>query len=218
MAYSETRFVPARGADVRAVLAGAVASAVLLIPAYLLVNSADTEYEPLTSAYVKVETVTGHGSATHIGDGLYVTAAHVVKDVATVKINGVESAVLWANSTYDIALISGPSQANVVPLACYDAAVGEVGDAHGNPLQFTDISTTLTVAGEAGTLSNWKLAMPMDGTMAAGMSGGGWVINGFLAGVNVGVAMAPTPVGLPSFFGISVVVPSSVVCDLMGRV
>lgn len=217
MAYSETRFVPAHGADLRAVLAGAAFAAALLIPAYVAVHAPGANYAPLTSAHVKVETATGHGSATHIGDGLYVTAAHVVKDVDTVKINGVESAVLWANKSYDIALVSGPSQANIVPLACYDAAVGEVGIAHGNPLFFTDISTTLAVAGEARTLNTWKLAMPMDGTMAAGMSGGGWVINGFLAGVNVGVAMAPTPVGFPSFFGISIVVPSSVVCDLLGR-
>lgn len=218
MAYSETRFVPARGADLRAVIVGIAASAILLVPAYIATRGPSAELTPIASAHVKVETVTGHGSATHIGDGLYVTAAHVVNDVATVKINGVESAVLWANKTYDIALISGPSQADVVPLVCYDAVVGEVGIAHGNPLQFTDISTTLTVAGEARALNNWKLAMPMDGTMAGGMSGGGWVINGFLAGVNVGVALAPTPVGMSSYFGISIVVPSSVVCDLMGRV
>ena len=173
---------------------------------------------PLASAYAEVVLPTGHGSATHIGDGLYVTAAHVVGDNAVVQINGVASAVLWSNSTYDIALVAGPEQAASVPLWCGTAQVGDTGIAHGNPMDLEGISMSLTVAGSARTIGHWKVALPMDGSMGPGMSGGGWVVGGALAGVNVGAAMAPTTAGLPSYYGLSIVVPSSVVCDLMGRV
>ena len=81
---------------------------------------------------------------------------------------------------------------------------------------FDDITTSLTVAGSVRAIGDWKAAIPMDGTMGPGMSGGSFVIDGYVAGINVGVAMAPAS-GFPSFFGISIIVPSSVVCDLMGR-
>ena len=172
----------------------------------------------LASAHVLVQLEASHGSATHIGGGLYVTAAHVVGDNAEVQIRGAAAPVLWSNKDYDIALVAGPAEAASVPLWCGTAAVGEIGQAHGNPMSLEDIVTTLTVAGVPREIADWKLALPMDGAVGPGMSGGGWIVDGRLAGVNVGAAMAPTSAGLPSYYGVSVVVPSSVVCQLLGRV
>lgn len=172
---------------------------------------------PIASAHVKIVLPNGHGSATHIGDGLYVTAAHVVDGQTELTINGAPVQVMWANKEYDIALVRGSADAAFVPLACIIPQVGDQGVAHGNPMNFEDITTTLTVAGDVRTIGDWKSALPMDGTMAPGMSGGSWVMGGHVAGVNVGVSLAPAGAGFPSYYGISIIVPASVVCDLLGR-
>lgn len=226
--YQETKFAPgetfapngvryAKVSDSTGRFVGIIVALALLAIGYLMFSAnPGPSIPPLTSAHVNV-TITGggHGSATHIGDGLYVTAAHVTNN-GPMTINGAEIKVLWANTDYDIALLSGPDTAASVPLACYTPSVGDVGKAHGNPMSFTDITTSLTVAGEAREIGDWKVALPMDGTLGPGMSGGGFVIGGALAGVNVGAAFAPAG-AFPSYFGISIIVPSSVVCDLMGR-
>lgn len=195
----------------------------LLLPAALAVAALAVPFVPLRvepalpSAFVKVETATGHGSATHIGNGLYITAAHVVADSAEVKINGAKSPVLWANSTYDIALVSGPEHAASVPLACVVPDVGATGLLHGNPLFLDDVEVGASVAGTPRELQTWKVVVPIDGTLLPGMSGGGFIVGGALVGVNVG--LLSVQLGLStSATGIGVVVPASVVCDLMGRV
>ena len=197
-------------------LATAAALAIGVTATVLMVRQYTTLPVPLTSAHVKIETSRGHGSATHIGDGLYLTAAHVIGDGASIKISGHGATLLWANASYDIALVSGPEIAASVPLACYTPQLGEAGEAHGNPMELSDITTTARVAGSARTIGEWKLAIPVDGALGPGMSGGAFVIGGALVGVNVGSALAPTGRGA-SFFGLAVVVPGSVVCDLMGR-
>lgn len=171
---------------------------------------------PIASAFVRIDSDAGHGSATHIGDGLFVTAAHVLGD--GLSINGAPVEVLWSNEAYDVAVIRGQDQLSSVPLSCRALLVGDTGQPHGNPMDIADITTTLVVAGEAREIGPWKIAMPMDGSIGPGMSGGGFVIGGALVGVNVGLATAPASSFSTSFYGISIVVPSTVVCDLMGRV
>ncbi len=197
-------------------LCAAALMAVIAIGTLVYTAPTGPSIPPITSAHVKVETKLGHGSATHIGEGLYVTAAHVVGSNKTAQINGVEVEALWANDTYDIAVLSGPNQAASVPLACYTPTIGETGEAHGNPMAFNDITTRVVVAGAPATIGEWKVAVPVDGTVGPGMSGGAFVIGGALVGVNVGAALAPAG-SFPSYFGLSIIVPGSVVCDLLGR-
>lgn len=216
MTYSETRYVNDGRYLAANKVVGGMTAAVVLLGIYALFQPT-TLPPPLTSAHVKIVLPAGHGSATHIGDGLYITAAHVVDGQTELTINGAPVQVMWANKEYDIALVRGSADAAFVPLACITPQVGDQGIAHGNPMMFEDITTTLTVAGDVRTIGDWKSALPMDGTMAPGMSGGGGVMGGHVAGVNVGVALAPAGAGFPSYYGISIVVPASVVCDLLGR-
>jgi len=216
MVYSETRYV--RSSDVTGWFVGIVVALALMCIGYLVFSANPTPpTPPLTPAFVQIDIPDGHGSATHIGNGLYVTAAHVVEDHATVTINGVESAVLWSNAKYDIALVDGPDTADHVPLWCGTLSIGDTGIAHGNPTEFSNISMTGTVAGDVTKIGKWEKAIPVDVSMAPGMSGGGFIVGGVLAGVNVGVALTPTGPISSSLFGLSIVVPSQVVCDLMGR-
>ena len=84
----------------------------------------------------------GHGSGVHLGHGFILTAAHVVEDHSEMEVTDSDGhkqtgKVLWANKTYDVALIQVPD-ANLAasPLNC-SAAPPRVGDevvAIGNPL------------------------------------------------------------------------------------
>jgi len=216
----DTPFAPEkwdRGDTAKAVLVGAIVLGfgALAAPDFLAYYNAETQ--PLTSAHVIINVQEGRGSATHIGGGIYVTAAHVVAKQAEVQIGDQPGVVLWANAAYDIALLSGPDTAETVPLACVIPAVGDVGISYGNPLFLENIEATGRVAGAAQELMHWKLVVPVDGSVASGMSGGGFVMGGRLVGVSVGVVTEPMGLG-SSLTGFSVIVPTSVVCDLMGRV
>lgn len=217
MTYSETKFAPSGpwwGGRWFGPLIVSGAAAVVFATANAIYPP--TLPPPLTSAHVKIVLPAGHGSATHIGDGLYVTAAHVVDGQTEITINGDPVQVMWANKEYDIALVRGSADAAFMPLACITPQVGDMGIAHGNPMIFDDITTSLTVAGDVRTIYHWKSALPMDGTMGPGMSGGAFVMGGRLAGVNVGIVLMPVGIGA-SYYGISIIVPASVVCDLLGR-
>lgn len=203
---------------------GIIVALALLAIGYLVFSTDNPPVAPLPSAHVKVETVKGHGSATHIGGGYYVTAAHVVAGVSEVSlpIDGLSAPahqvldVLWANATHDIALLRGPADRNSVPLACVTPAVGQRGLFVGNPGPLEAITTEATVAGTSRDFAAWKVMVPVDGSAAPGMSGGAFVVDGEVQGVVVGVMVAN--IGMfPSLYGITGIVPGSVVCSLMAR-
>lgn len=170
----------------------------------------------LLDSHVQIDSQTGHGSATHIGNGLFVTAAHVVNGTKFVKIGDTELEVLWLNTAYDVALLRGPeTDYKTTPMVCDTPKVGAIGVSYGNPMQLADIQTTVRVAGVAQAVGLWKVAIPVDGSIGPGMSGGAFEIDGKLVGINVGAFLAPAN-GFPSFYGLSAIVPSSVICSLMG--
>lgn len=201
---------------------GIIVALALLAIGYLVFSANNyVAYAPLTSPHVKVVTAKGHGSATHIGDGLFVTAAHVVGDAeaSIVPAGGSTTVaeVLWVNTEYDIALLrSSSDRFDSVPLVCVIPLVGSSGTAYGNPMDLDGISTQVRVAGMVREHALWKSVLPVDGALAPGMSGGGIVMDGTLVGVTVGVSIASLG-GLPSLYGVGFIVPSSVVCDLLGR-
>lgn len=195
---------------------GIIVALALLAIGYLVFSAIQPTALPLASAHVKVVTAKGHGSATHIGNGLFVTAGHVVSDQPSATIDGEPAEILWVNRQYDIALLRGASTYASVPLVCSVPAVGTEVIAYGNPGDLDSISTAIRVAGSARQLELWKLAIPVDGALAPGMSGGAAVVDGKLVGVVVGVAIVPLGF-TPSLYGVGFIVPSSVVCDLMGR-
>jgi serine protease Do len=182
----------------------------------------------VTSGYsVKVVVSQGHGSGTHIGQGYIVTAAHVVGDQKTVVIktdhgNQRYASVLWTNKEYDIALLRTTAVGIAVAnLSCRTLHQGDAIRADGNPLNIEFVSSSGKISGDARKTGQHKAAYITDMTTVMGMSGGGiFDSKGELVGVTSAVALAPLPLGknyVPSLTGFGMAVPTSAVCELMGR-
>lgn len=176
------------------------------------------------TATVKIQLESGHGSGVHIGDGFIVTAAHVVGDVkeAQVKAKGGvlhKAEVLWTNKAHDIALLRTSSAGlGVAHLSCRAVKIGDPIVAYGNPLKIEFVAAYGKIAGEPRETGPWKSVYVTDITTVMGVSGGPvYAENGDLIGVTVGVMAAP--IGFSgSLVGYGFVVPSTAVCELLGRV
>lgn len=159
----------------------------------------------------------GHGSATHIGNGYFLTAAHVIKEGELPLLDGVVSEVLWVNNEYDVALLrSDARDMEAATLDCREPEVGEEIALYGNPLNLNSVTTWGQVSGKARAVGPWGSVNPINAAIAPGMSGGALIDDdGDLVGINVGVMVMPVGfAGGPVGIGYSV--PASVVCMLMG--
>jgi len=184
-------------------------------------GAADTS--PNASAHVKVQLESGHGSATHIGNGYFLTAAHVVTDNEIVELKSddgktFDATVLWVNAKYDIALMYvAETKVASVDVECRTPGHSEDLSLRGNPLNAENITTWGKVAGSIREIGPWLSVIPVNAAIAPGMSGGGvFDEDGELVGVNVGVMVMPVgfaggPVSL------AYVVPAETVCYLMGK-
>lgn len=176
------------------------------------------------SATVKIELENGHGSGVHIGDGFIVTAAHVVGDAKEVQLKAKGGAlrkadILWVNKANDIALLRTSSDGlGAAKLACRVVKAGDPIVAYGNPVQIEFVAAYGKIAGDPRETGPWKSVYVTDITTVMGQSGGGtFAENGDLIGIAVGVMAAP--VGFSgSLVGYGYVVPSTAVCELLGRV
>lgn len=170
------------------------------------------------------------GSGTHIGDGLVLTARHVVGDEGTnVKVkfengNKTEATVLWSSKKHDISLIEMKDfkDAPSMEIACRIPERGEEVRMFGNPGSLSFIETQGIIAGASHKTqsSTWDEVVPVDGTMSPGMSGGGtFDEEGKLVGVNVSIMMARGvgPEGDTTSTGISFIVSGEIICNLMGK-
>lgn len=198
------------------------ASAFVTHPAWLPAATNLFPPAPAIAATVKVATATGHGSGVHIGQGLILTAAHVVADhdTATVKTTddtrGAE--ILWASSTYDVALLSTSDiDLQSMTLSCDTPPIGAQVTAYGNPLGMEFVRTSGQVVGPVGSALGIPGAYPVDMTIIPGMSGGPLVdVHGEVVGI--AVAVMSYPVGFaPQLTGIGMAVSGEAVCELMGR-
>jgi S1-C subfamily serine protease len=175
------------------------------------------------SATVKIFPASGHGSGVHIGDGFIVTAAHVVGDAKEVQLKANGGAlrkadVLWVNKAYDIALLRTSSAGlGIAKLACHAVKVGDPIVAYGNPLKIEFVAAYGKIAGEPRETGPWKSVYVTDITTVMGQSGGPvYADGGDLIGITVGVMAAP--IGFSgSLVGYGFVVPSTAVCELLGR-
>lgn len=180
----------------------------------------------------------GHGSGVHIGGGLILTAAHVVENAAgggsgNIVIesqtgNRQPAEVLWANQSYDLALIKIPDGSGLRSelLHCGGSAPGialRVGDnvtAVGNPLDQQFVTMFGRIGAGVAERGPWREAFIVDMTTVPGMSGGA-VYNSMheLIGITVGMGALPAMGGVilnPFAFGF--IVPVDAACVLMGRV
>jgi S1-C subfamily serine protease len=170
-----------------------------------------------------------HGSGVYIGgDGLILTAAHVVAEakdgIVTVKTEGgniIKNAeVLWTSKARDVALVRVPSTFGLSPavLSCDMPKPGDTIQARGNPLSVEFFSSWGHVAGTMREMGPWLEGIPTDLTILPGMSGGPIFSNdGRVVGLAVGVLMAPAGISGMSFTGATLIVPGSTICPLLGR-
>lgn len=177
--------------------------------------------KPQPGATVKLLVGQGHGSAVHLGGGVFLTAAHVVDGEATLRVkmdNGqiVSASKLWSSPEYDIAMViaSSADHAKTAPLSCRTPPIGEELEARGNPSQIEFARIRGRVAGGAQEYGPWRQAFTADMSIAPGMSGGPVLDRaGNIVGVSVGVA-----VFFQGLFPLGYIVPASTVCMLTGRV
>lgn len=174
---------------------------------------------------VKVVLKEGHGSGTHIGNGYIVTAAHVVDGATEVRLKTSDGRerpadVLWANKTYDVALVRTRKFDNLAasPLSCRVPEVGEKVRAEGNPLAIEFLKSWGAVATSRNKFGPWAEAIVVDLIVAPGMSGGPlFDEEGNLVGVLVGIPLMQLGFGNVSAVGFTYAVPASTVCGLMAR-
>ncbi|TPJ86973.1 MULTISPECIES: serine protease [unclassified Mesorhizobium] len=197
---------------------------------------------PVAGSSVRIELPTSLGSGVYIGNGVIITAAHVVDGAPQsrvevqpgVTISGPQTVrlisdqgdvqtgeVLWLNKEYDIAAIR-PANARrfaAAGLACREPDLGEALVAEGNPAGVKFIQMHGYVSGDTRPfLPNWKSGFVTDMTVISGMSGGGVYDQfGAVIGITVGAFDPHGQQGQTAQGGMGFAVPSKVVCELLGR-
>jgi len=169
---------------------------------------------------VKIHVGGGHGSGTVIGNRMVLTAAHVVEGAPSIEIEThdgkkMPAKVLWIAKAHDIAVITYDGA--VLPaaqIACGTLRQGDAIQAFGNPGNITFAKFNGFISTKEDERAIWKVAHIMDITGMPGMSGGGvFSMAGKLVGVFVGGMATPfAPVS-----GITLMVPSSAICRMLGR-
>ncbi len=179
---------------------------------------------PMIEAVVVIQRPLGLGTGFSIGNGLIVTAAHVVDGAKTVSIKDVDGNIRMAHvdivdNATDLAILSTQHRIPAAELDCRTARVGEAITAIGTPLGLEFITAQGRIAGAARKVGGTN-ALVTDIVTIMGMSGGPLFANGRVVGVNHAVMIAPLtgPMGqVPSLAGFGFVIPSSDVCALLAR-
>jgi serine protease Do len=193
---------------------------------------ATTQNAPSQTSAAKIIIGAGHGSGVYIGNGIILTAAHVVMNIPTrlgIQDMTVKSSsggqqtgrVLWFSNEYDVAaiLVKDTKEYRAALLTCIPSKVGDSIITIGSPLNddFLRINGTVAGVNKFGTLAKkvTVAAMPI----APGSSGGG-VFNEYGQVIGIVSQVMVSSLGLNSLSqtGISYYVPSDMICELMGRV
>lgn len=175
---------------------------------------------------VKILLEQGHGSGVYIGQGLILTAAHVVANSKDGKVkikteggNILPGDVLWMSKDRDVALVRviGTTGLKAAALSCATPEYGQMISARGSPGPVEFFTAWGHIAGTVKPFGPWLEAIPTDMTTIMGMSGGP-VFNarGEVVGLVVGVLTVPIGFSA-SLTGIGVIVPGSTICTLLGR-
>lgn len=207
----------------KSIIGSVLGSGLIILAALALMGVKEAPPTPLASSVVKVTLANSHGSGVYLGDGYILTAAHVVDaakevDIRTDDGKSIKGEVLWANTTYDVALIRvGEITAASSPLQCREPKTGELISAAGNPLAIEFVKFWGHISGKARVVGPWKNAVIMDISGGPGISGGPVFDEaGNVVAIFVGVALAPVGFGA-SYLGMSVGIPGSTICSLMAR-
>jgi serine protease Do len=161
------------------------------------------------------------GSGVYIGNGIILTAAHVVDGAKEVRVKSdagdIQTAtVLWTNAAYDLAAIrpTNSRRFKEARLACVEPHEGDEVKAAGNPAGIEFVTMHGYVSGKSRKMApDWEAVFLTDMTTIGGMSGGG-VYNreGYVVGITVGTLGYNAPAG-----GLGFAVPGKVACQMLGR-
>ncbi|MER9685921.1 serine protease [Mesorhizobium sp. M0139] len=175
----------------------------------------------LAKSAVRVEVAGGHGSGVHIGNGFFITAGHVGKDVTSVILTAQDGSkytgeVLWAvlGQGHDVALVYSPKAAGLdaSSLSCSPSYVGQAVRLVGNPMDLEFANTWGRVSSNFGfTAGPWNGLIPLDLTGTFGVSGG--PVYDEATSEVVGILVS----GLPNT-GYTLMVPGADICRMLGRV
>lgn len=176
------------------------------------------------TSVVKVLIDGGHGSGVHIGNGLILTAAHVVEGKTGIRlknsfgdIQGAE--LLWTNKSRDVALlkVKRPDRLQASTLICAPLVPGQKITAEGSPGTAEFVRLRGEVAGAARKSGPWLWAIPIDISGGPGISGGPiFDEHGRIAGIYVGAYLVRVGMNA-TLMGLGLAVPSDVICELMAR-
>ncbi len=209
------------------IIAGIVAGVIIGIPLVGALNYINPK--PVGSPHVLIETGYASGSATYIGDGDFVTAAHVVSGIfGIVPVDKVfisfkdglnlEGKVTYYDPYRDIAVVHVEKSINVTP-AKVNCSVPNIGDkliSYGNPWDEKFLYSRFEIVGDASSVHGWKEVIPVLGTNVWGMSGGGvFNENGELMGVDVGVMIVENS-KIFQAVGFAYIVPAYSFCEVIG--
>ncbi|QGZ14158.1 protease [Rhizobium phage RL2RES] len=200
-----------------------VAAAVLCLP---IVNYKSRI--PEAQAAVRIDTLGVKGSGVNIGDGLYVTAYHVLSrnfaaNYPAVKITNDKGDITFgfiyaARPEYDIAVLKMADEhfTKQMFLDCDNLAVGEEVKTIGNPDKFDFLEFDGNISGKKIQYGDWKEVYPVAGTIIPGMSGGPMADStGRLAGINIGVQPLIVEGKDLTYSNISFAVPSNAICEML---
>lgn len=182
---------------------------------------------PVTdAATVLIQRPGSKGTGFHIGGGRIITAAHVVDGARTVSIKSYDgrissATVVMVDAGADIAFLETKMRLLAAELSCDMVPVGEPITSIGNPLGQEFITAFGRIAGEPRAVSTGRSVYVTDITTVMGQSGSAVFARGKVIGVISAVMVAPMRLGdnyVPSLVGFGYVVPSPLVCEMLGRV
>lgn len=172
---------------------------------------------------VKIESG-GSGTAVHIGQGRFLTAAHVVGANKTVTLlaegQDFPATVLWSSDRFDLALVEseGASSLAFATLSCRNPGIGEAIESVGFPGPFGLTRTHGFIAGEAIPINDIPV-IASNVVLYPGMSGGPTIDkDGYIVGFNNSIAVAQLGPFQSSLSGLSLLVPALSACKLLARV
>lgn len=191
----------------------------------------DTAEQRAAASSVLIEDNTGHGSGVVIGKNLVLTAGHVVDKVeGTLKVTlssgqTKPAKVLWkASGNGETALLEvATDDTPAAPLSCEKVTQGQKVLTYGNPRFLRNIVTYGRVAGfntDTEVEEKAKDAVVLDLTILSGNSGGAvWDDRGRVVGLASMIVQSPAGGFMPvsSSSGLSLMVPSTTICRLLGR-
>lgn len=174
----------------------------------------------LPEALVRINLPNGHAAAAHLGDGVFLTAAHVTRNVtdgATISVAPdikFPVKVLWENAKLDVALVKaelGTTQPLIhkYSIDCSKLIPGEPVMALGFPLSMGRTEVRGHVGGSTKAFGLWESVNVIIAPVAGGMSGGPVesTKTGKLRGITVG--------GWGDVSPYLVAVPTSTICTLL---